>query len=269
MEVSFDPELFRILNQSGLPLDSQGPQPVKIDLHEAKKDSTKARGLQFFLEAQTFWGSPLVSNDANPSVAFRILDGSNVLLSQSTWNNSDIRTADVILLGDSAPPERIYMCELEQNQPSVRELSEGVKATGVPLTLVPVEIGMGDTWLQDQFQVGYTATPEGSQRVIFHLPRMVNDSAMVPGSPNLRNFTDSYFPSESIGVLKDFWRLKITIKDGIASNLPLEVDKTYSLYKQLTLIIKLLKAIASLIFEVDWKVIQICFLVFQIFTKCV
>ena len=252
LEVSLSPDLFKLLNHSGIPLISHDKPPVLIDLKQAKKDSTKSRGMQFFLEAQTFWGSPLVDKNASPTVAFRILDDQGaVLLSQNSWTGNDLRTADLILVGDDAPPERIFMCEVDDNQPSVRELSEGTKIAGVPLTLVPMSVGMGDSWLQDQFQLGYTGTPEGQQQVIVHLPRMVNDSALFAGTPNLRNFTDTYFPSQAIGVVKDFWRLTIDIQDGVVPSLQLDVAQTFVLYKQLMLVIRLLKAMFSLMLEID------------------
>jgi hypothetical protein len=253
LEVSFSPALFKLLTQSGVLVPSQNTPPVKIDLAAAKKLNTKVGGIQFFLEAQTFRGSPLVDKTASPIVTFRILDGlGKELLSRSTWNNNDLRTADMILVGDDAPPERIFMCELDDNQPSVRELKEAVKRAGVPLTLVPKDICNNDSWLQDQFQIGYAASPEGQQTVILHLPRMTNTSALFAGTPNLRNFTDTHFPSQTIGVVKDFWRLKTTITDG-TNTLSLEVAKTFALYKQLLMAIRLLKVMFSLMLEIDPK----------------
>ncbi len=251
LEVTYSPALFQLLNQSGIPFPSQDKAPVVLDLLQLRKASSKGF-IQMFIEAQTFWGSPLVDPKSSPTVSFRILDDKGAeLLSQSLWSGNDLRTADVILVGDDAPPERIFMCELDDNQPSVREVREGAKSAGVPLTLVPKEVGVGDTWLQDQFQLGYTATPEGQQRVILHLPRMRNDSALFAGTPNLRNFTDTYFPSQDIGVVKDLWRLTCTVADGTVPAQRLDVAQTFVLFRQLALVIKVLRGMFGLIREID------------------
>ena len=249
LEVNFEPKLFQLLNHSGIVIDNKS---LPIDLKQAKKDSTKSGRIQLFLEALTFWGTPSLEKATNQSVGFRIFDETgNSLLEQSRWSGADLRTADLILVGDDAPPERIFMCELDDNGPSVRELSAGAKSAGVPLTIVPVEVGMGDSWLQDQFQLGYTATPEGLQRVIVHLPRMKHDSALVPGTPNLRNFVDGYFPSKDIGVVKDFWKIPLKITDGTAATLEYDVAQSYPTYRQFLRVVTLFRRMMHVIRKYD------------------
>ncbi|MDQ3776904.1 MAG: protein-arginine deiminase domain-containing protein [Pseudomonadota bacterium] len=251
LEVHFAAGLFRVLDKSGIPLKRQDATPVVIDLVQAKKDNTKARGIQFFLEAQTFWGSALLPKDAPRNLFFRFVDGSKqVLVEQASFKGNDLLTADVILVGDDVPAERIYICDVVENQPSVRDVADAARQAGVPLTVVPQSVNLGDSWLQDQFQLGYTATREGSQEVIVHLPRMVNDAALIPGTPNLRNFVDAYFPSDGIGVVKDFWQLKVAVSDGL-NTLELGVAESFVVFKQLVRVIRLLSLMFSLIRKID------------------
>jgi len=250
LEVHFAAGLFSVLDKSGIPLKGQDRVPVTVPLALAKKDSTKTRGVQFFLEAQTFWGSPLLAPDAPPTLFFRFVDNGQVLLEQTTFNGNDLRTADVILLGDDAAPDRLYVCDVTDNQPSVQEVAEGARRANVPVTVVPLGVNLGDSWLQDQFQMGYTSTRESTQRVIVHLPRMSHDLALIPGTPNLRNFVDAYFPSDGVGVVKDFWQTKVTVSDG-TSSLALGVPESYVMYKALIRVPRVLSFMYSLIRKID------------------
>ena len=56
LEVSLSPDLFKLLNHSGIPLISHDKPPVLIDLKQAKKDSTKSRGMQFFFRSPNLLG---------------------------------------------------------------------------------------------------------------------------------------------------------------------------------------------------------------------
>src|SRR5262245_30404255 len=58
LEATYDPALFSMLDASGIPLKHQDEQPLTRDLSHARKDGTKSRGVQYYLEAQTFTGSP-------------------------------------------------------------------------------------------------------------------------------------------------------------------------------------------------------------------
>ncbi len=158
---------------------------------------------------------------------------------------------DLILLGDQARPERLLMGDLDENQPSVLEVREVARQAGVPLTLVPAEVGLGDTWLQDQFQLGYTAGNRSQMQVILHLPRMVNAAALRPNSPNLKNFVEHYFPSQSIGLFNDFWTQKISLGDGHGPGLELSVAQSYPLYKELNFVLQVLRFIFREIERID------------------
>lgn len=247
LEVSYDPMRFQLLNASAIPLGGQDSQPLMLNLPEARKDNTKSRGLQYFIEAQTFNGSPLLDAKSNPSMSFRILgQGGKVLLDKPKLATGDIRAADVILLGDDAPAERVFICDVGENGPSISEFSKVAQLAKVPLTVVPLDIGNGDAWIQDQFQMGYTANNQANKLVIVHLPRLVNDSAIVAGTANLRNFVDTYFPSESIGVMKDFWKFDIKVSDmsGVTS---MTVVESYLVYKYLNQTTVLLSRLFNLL----------------------
>ena len=256
LDVVYNPDLFLILDSSGRPLAKQtgGPfvvgSPFTIDLKAASDRNTKARGIQFFIEAQTFAGSPLVSAKASPTMGFMIRNGATPLLTLPALANGDIRTADVILVGDDAPPERVFICDVGENGPSLVEFSTAAKAADVALTVIPIDIGMGDAWIQDQFQLGYTATTGAAQKVILHLPRLVSDSATLPGTANLRNFVDSYFPSEGIAVVKDFWKLPIPVSDGNAT-VTLTLPQSYLAYKLIAPTWRIAKALSNLLLSID------------------
>jgi hypothetical protein len=133
----------------------------------------------------------------------------------------------------------------------VLEVHEVARQAGVPLTLVPVEVGLGDAWLQDQFQVGFSADNRSRMQVILHLPRMVNAAALRPNSPNLKNFVEHYFPSQSIGLFNDFWAKKISLGDGHGAGLELSVAQSYPLYKELNFVLQVLRFIFREIERID------------------
>jgi len=254
LEITFNPKLFRFLNASGKPLDGQNDEPFtadspfKQDLTQARKDGTKARGVQYFIETQTFAGSPLLASDDSVTIGFRIVDGNGVvLLDRPKLPQGDIRTADVILLGDDATAQRVFMCDVGENGPSISELSAAAKVAGIPLTIIPIEIGNGDAWIQDQFQICYTATQQASQMIILHLPRLGNDSAIMPGTANLRNFVETYFPSDDIGIIKDFWTLPIVISDGVGGTATLTLPQSYLAYKLVSTAPRILRALSNLL----------------------
>jgi hypothetical protein len=233
LQLIFDPQIYLILNKSGIRYNFSNKDKYVIDLKQEHKDNTKTRGIQFYIEVQTFVGSPLLTKDVKHGINFKFSNEKDEVLAEYTRvAQGDIRPSDIILLGDNALAERIFMCELTENLPSVFGVKDAASKAGVPLTIVPSGVGLGDTWLQDQFQIGYTGSSNALMQVIVHLPRMVNDSALIPNTPNLRNFVDNYFPSKKIGVFKDFWKLRLQITDGQNSK-EVTVEGSYILLKEL------------------------------------
>ena len=147
--LTFNPKLYTVMDQSGkaLPNDSG---TVLIDLKAADKNKTKIGGIQVYLEARSFTGSPGAAESDVLNVKFALVaEDGELLWGAETIEGAAIRPADLVLVGDAAPPERMLMCELDENKPSVIEVREAARQAGVPLTVVPKTMGMGDTWLQD------------------------------------------------------------------------------------------------------------------------
>jgi hypothetical protein len=251
LAVDLAPQLFTLLDQSLKPTGPADDPPAPIPLAPAKEGNTKTvDGIQLYVEARTYWGTPMVPAHARRDIAFRFLDGAGKLvLEQTRFNGADLRTADLTLIGDDAAPEHLFICDVGENGPSVLDVSDAARASGVPLTTVPLDVNLGDSWLQDQFQLGLATTRENNQRVVVHLPRMTHDSALVPGTPNLRNFTDSHFPSDTVGVVKDFWAPKVTLSDGSQSQ-DFTVAQSYLIYKQLVRIARLLQVMLQLLLKI-------------------
>ncbi len=252
LEISYDQDLYKFLDKSGKAVAIPDKNKLTIDLKHEKRFGTKGRGIQFFVEAQTFTGSSVLPDKTDTQVSFRLLGTNQQVLQQFTKiNNGTIMPSNLILVSDQAPAHRLLMCELEENQPSVQDVKSAVGKTGVPITFVPSTVGLGDTWLQDQFQLGYTSAGKNPMQVIIHLPRMVNDSALYHTTPNLKNFVDQYFPSKSVGVLKDFWIKIIEVKDGAKEPVKMGVAVSYILFKEFSFIRRVLNFIFGQIERID------------------
>src|SRR5207248_1415694 len=128
------------------------------------------------------------------------------------------------------------------------EVNAAASAAGVPLTVLPLDANLGDSWLQDQFQIVVTTTRERTLPIVIHLPRVAHSAVLVPGTPNLRSFVDAHFPSNDIGVFKDLWAINLTIGDGTTS-VDLSVTESYPVFVALTKVVDLLQRILGAIAE--------------------
>jgi hypothetical protein len=244
LEVDFAPQLFRLLDQS---LGVKGSAALHLAAEKAR-NTKHTDGVVLYLEAVTYPGAPGTVN-VRPGVAFRFLDAAGkVLLARSTFNGADLRTAELILVGDDAQPERLFICNVHdaENGPSIADVTAAAQRAGVPLTVVGRDVCADDSWLQDQFQIAATSTREGTQQVLVHLPRVKHDAALNPAAPNLRSFVDGHFPSDEIGVLKDFWATKLALSDGMVSH-EFTVAQSYVVYKQLVRIVRLMQVMLQLL----------------------
>ncbi|MFC6901784.1 protein-arginine deiminase family protein [Nonomuraea dietziae] len=129
--------------------------------------------------------------------------------------------APLVLIGNAGRLERFYMCEvletdpakpLDDNGPSVADIRAVLDRLRVPLMLIPGQLHGGDTWIQDQYQLGFTHTPDGLQRVLLHAPRTRSDAAQGSGR-NLGSVLSSHFLSQDLGVCQAFWDRELTITD--------------------------------------------------------
>lgn len=244
LDIVFDEALFAVLDQSGRPIAPAEKGRVRLDLAKERASSTKGRGrdqgVLVHLEARTFVGSPRLEAEAARHVVCRFVDGAGALLvEQSRFTGAELRSADFVFVGDDAAPERLFIADVGENGPSLAEVRAAAAVLGVPVSDVPLAVNLGDSWLQDQFQIAHTATREQTQQVIVHLPRVAHDAAIVPGAPNLRSFVDTHFASQSIGLFNDCWDKKIEATDQ-ATRLVLSVGESFVVHKAIARIFKLL-----------------------------
>lgn len=121
--------------------------------------------------------------------------------------------APFVILDHSAQAVRVYLAEDGDNEPSRIEMRAALDALSVPLVLVPGTVGVGDTWLQDQFQHALIQGPDGWRQVIVHLPRLRSDASSGTTTVNLGQFVTSHFPSRNIGVFDDLWERELQVFD--------------------------------------------------------
>lgn len=165
----------------------------------------------------------------------------------------------LILLGDTNPAERLYMCDIRKSRPSIsdnwpsfRDVQTAMprqrRGRGIRFVPVPLSVSRRDSWLQDQFQVGYSQRAGALEKVIFHLPRLRSDTALATSDHSLACMVTDHFPSSNLGVFNDFWTRNISIKgvDRGRLNIPfvntvellMLFEKVYKLYFYLMRIVK-------------------------------
>ena len=146
------------------------------------------------------------------------------------FDRANVTIAPFLLFSCEDPVDRVYICQLPDNEPSVRDFRSGIAGfRGVSLVIVPVGDVAGDTWLQDQIEFGYCDSPSGSMTVVFHLPRLksnVAQTAIPRAGSNLRNFIESHFPSSGVGLFQDFWHRSIPVSDSSGQVISLTFDQT-------------------------------------------
>ena len=124
------------------------------------------------------------------------------------------------------------MCSNKENQASLKDVQGALAALGQSriLKIIPEEVSE-DAWAQDQFEVGYTHSPEGFMIVIVHMPRMISNAVESEDTLNLAPFITSHFPSRNIAVFNDFWKrtLSVTEVDGQVHFIAFKDTKQFSL----------------------------------------
>lgn len=195
---------FVLLDTSGRPVASS---TLDIAAEFAKSTKVSSGVLTFFIEAETFSVSPLMP-DPLPLLKVSFNENNQTLNSITL----PLFVSDLILVGDNEPPSRLYIADIDDNQPTLAEVKVAAGAAGVPVVTVPAVVCNGDTWLQDQFQLALAVDDMARlQTLAVHLPRMRSNSQVVNSSDNLAAFVDNHFPSSNIGVFKDFWNTMITV----------------------------------------------------------
>lgn len=248
LELFFDDILFGILNQSGIPLikEKGNTDLLSIDLIEAFKKNTKAEGITFYIECKSFANSPLLMNTSLQDLRCFITDGNGKVIKQFPKDYSNrIIPCKLFLIGDDAPPEQVFMCDVDENKPSIEDVTIALKEINVPLTLIPLDVNNGDSWIQDQFQFAAAINDNTKFSTILHLPRMANDSALFHSTPNLKNFVEKFFPSYSIGLFNDFWKIFILLSDG-STSFEFKLIQTFKIYNRHFIVIRFLKNLINL-----------------------
>jgi len=223
-----------------------------------------------FLEAKTINGSPALTMPppASPAGAITLPVNYVVLLLEvtetATGNIAEtdscvITPSPLILLGDNAPAEALYMCQingstpgLSDNFPSFTDV-DGVRRgfRGVRFVPVPLSVSRGDSWLQDQFQVGYCQSANSSMKVIFHLPRLRSDTVLATQSNGLSCIATDHFPSANLGLFNDFWTRSIQVRDVTAGSKSIPFINTVELQILFDRVFSLNNYLLSVIMEVD------------------
>lgn len=183
--------------------------------YEFKLD--KVAAINLFLEAVRAAASPAVEQKSfsliltlfvtHPAFTPVLIDGNIPVDRKDVWLTL-LRFTD-----NMRPLERLLICDLPDNQPTVRELQGELRAIGMEQVLdrVPLDVCKGDAWLQDQYQEAYCVDDRGNKlRMIWHLPRLRSETAEAD-RPNLSTFVDHFFPSANVGLIKDFWQRKFTL----------------------------------------------------------
>jgi hypothetical protein len=102
--VNFSSKLYALMDQSGKALTDDGGK-VSIDLKAADANKTKIGGLQVYLEARSFSGSPGAIESGTKNVQFALVaEDGKILWKAETIEGATIRPADLVLAGDQPRP---------------------------------------------------------------------------------------------------------------------------------------------------------------------
>jgi hypothetical protein len=214
-----------------------GWSPSKMTLLDAKRrvlrktpgtfnfytiGSIKTRS-DLFIEVRTLAGSPLNRfQTLDTSFAESRIDERTINISLSTRDalgqdvsadTGQFTIAPWLMIGNSNPIEKLFICDVGDNEPSVKDVKAALADPSV-LVIVPKDVSNGDAWLQDQFEVGFCHSPKGVQRLVVHLPRLRGNVTSRAATTNLAAFVRAHLPSRNIGLFEDFWERSIPVTDA-------------------------------------------------------
>lgn len=161
--------------------------------------------------------------------------------------------AAVRWIDNASPLERLFICEVPENEPAVKEVEAALKAAGLAgvLQKIPADVSNGDTWVQDQFEVGFCEDDRGNRmHMVLHLPRLRHETADAY-KPNLSTFVEHYFPSRSIGLCKDFWAREFSIEVRDRGKVSLSFRDTYAISQTLSFVERLWSGCLALLRYAD------------------
>lgn len=194
--------------------------------------------VELFVEVETLAGSPLRGfptlspgrvnlhrfppppDERRFSIAMRArpLAGGAEELQQGVFT-----IAPWIMVPESAPLLRLYIVATADNHPTVADLQRALPDPA-KLVLVPDALTGGDTWIQDQFELGCFHTPHGVALALLHMPRLRQNYTGRGVSSALPNFVRAHFPSRRAGVYDEFWRRTLPVEDTAGRRVDIAFD---------------------------------------------
>lgn len=200
-------------------LSFEGPLEQHLRLYNARKQALpslgagifelrfeSARTLRLLVEADALSATPLAPTDETPTHMVLLING-------QIQARTDVTIAPFLHANNLDRAERLYVCEIdapsaeESNHPTIIELASALTdVKGVTLDKVPLDISLGDGWMQDQLEIGYCHAPGGLQRMVVHLPRARSNIVQTGPLLNLSGFVEEHFPSKDLGLFRDFWK---------------------------------------------------------------
>jgi hypothetical protein len=187
-----------------------------------------SRSATVFLETAALRGTPLARSTGEPTHLVLVLDGVD-------QQRVPLTIAPFLLDSNLGVAERIYICEIEDelgsNFPSLDEVNAALARTGVPIIKIPMDVNLGDAWIQDQIQTGFCHAPAGIERVVLHCPRSRSNVIQTGPLVNLKEFARQHFPSRDFGLFDSFWRRRLgTIEDAAGAAQPLVFENSYEIH---------------------------------------
>ncbi len=210
----------RLLDGSGqVVLGAEIPTPG-VSAYQLRLPLTFQTGrLPLRAEALTLPASPL----SEASSAAGEPGGIRLHLLHSQPGGKQLRTepvsltvAPLIFPDPTCPAKWLYICTTDGNEPTVVDLDKALKDSRLraELKLVEPKHHGGDTWLQDQFQIGYCYGARTAMPVVLHLPRLRRNTQLVPGGRNLAAWVMTNLPQRDRGLFQDFWNREVDFVDA-------------------------------------------------------
>jgi len=138
--------------------------------------------------------------------------------------------APLLFPDNSAPAKRLYICELPENGSAVEDVQRILRQIpNVSFVKVPENMSLGDAWMQDQYQVGYTQGPRNSMNVLLHLPRLRSNIIQSALVENLATMVTAHFPSSGVGVIQAFWQRQVRALDTTGRRHSVPFKDTFAL----------------------------------------
>lgn len=215
--------------------------PAPDGLSNAVEVPWTGKDVRLSVETTTLAASPLLRPGTTSVSRFRgTLDQRNLRLQLICVENNGTQTvvdsgrftvAPFILLDDSHDATRMYICEAPENTGAVADVESALRDRDVELVKVPADVNQGDSWLQDQFQVGHCRDATGWMTVVAHMPRLRSDFVQIAApvdaygkANNLATFVASHFAGRDVGLFDDFWKrtTPYDLADGTGASLTFE-----------------------------------------------